>query len=589
MILQALLALAERDGIGDPDFETVGLRWLLPITGENSFGPPIPVSDDPDAEKPKPKAVRRPFTSPNEMNQGKTANFLCDTLERAVLFLGPDSSAARAAQHAHFKSLLSAASQSCPSEHASLEAVLRTLEDPEQMKRLHARLEAAKARPSDIAAFTVDGAGLLDRPALQQYWRDRRAASQAQAGLPSRVCFATGRVSPVLKTHEKIKGIPGANPVGANLVSFDKEAFCSFGLEQALNAAVSAAAEPKIRAALSTLVEKSRRQRLVLGDAVVVHWTRLPMELDPLDLLASADPEGVRALLESIRRGSPPQGNDANAYYAATLSGNGGRVVVRDWLETTVPRIERAVGAWFGDLEIATFSPPWRRREFGLPQILHSLDNPVLDKPFAAWPHGAAENLLRAALAGAAPSRALLAAALRREAVAQGRSDAAQPPTARLALIKLCLLRSPNRKEHHTVTASLEPESKDPAYLCGQLFAVLGRLQLLALGKVGAGITDRTYGGVSVRPATTLGPIFTKAPAYLKKANDRYPGSGTNKQKEIEALCVRLEARGGLPATLDLEEQGRFALGYYCQLAAYRARREEADLEAQAREIQENE
>ena len=82
-----------------------------------------------------------------------------------------------------------------------------------------------------------------------------------------------------------------------------------------------------------------------------------------------------------------------------------------------------------------------------------------------------------------------------------------------------------------------------------------------------------------------LGPLFTKVPAYHKKANDRFPGSGTNKQKEIERLCQRVEAQGGLPQTLGLEEQGRFALGYYCQLAEYRARREEAELEQKAEQI----
>lgn len=137
------------------------------------------------------------------------------------------------------------------------------------------------------------------------------------------------------------------------------------------------------------------------------------------------------------------------------------------------------------------------------------------------------------------------------------------------------------------MTEKLDAESKDRAYLCGQLFAVIGRLQLIALGKVGASIAERTYGGAATRPATTLGPLFTKLPAYLKKANDRFPGAGTNKQKEVEVLCKRIESLGGLPQTLGLEEQGRFALGYYCQLADYRAKREEAEIEEKAEQLTE--
>jgi len=137
------------------------------------------------------------------------------------------------------------------------------------------------------------------------------------------------------------------------------------------------------------------------------------------------------------------------------------------------------------------------------------------------------------------------------------------------------------------MTEKLDLGSKDIGYLCGQLFAVIGRSQLLALGKVGASIAGRTYGGVATRPATTLGPLFTKLPAYLKKANNRFPGAGTNKQKEIETLCQRMEVLGGLPKTLGLEEQGRFALGYYCQLAAYRAKKEEAEIEEKAEQLTE--
>ncbi len=135
------------------------------------------------------------------------------------------------------------------------------------------------------------------------------------------------------------------------------------------------------------------------------------------------------------------------------------------------------------------------------------------------------------------------------------------------------------------MTEKLDIQSKDRAYLCGQLFAVIGRLQLLALGKIGASLADRTYGGVATRPATTFGPVFTKLPAYLKKANARFPGSGTNKQKELEILCQRIEGLGGIPQILGLEDQGRFALGYYCQLAQYRTDRAEAEAAKKAEEL----
>ena len=403
------------------------------------------------------------------------------------------------------------------------------------------------------------------------------------------MCLVTGVLADCVSTANKIKGIGSQDTI---LISANEAAFCSFGLEKAENSAISTRAEGLVKAALDDLIAKRRAQRLVFNDTFCLHWTRKRIEFDPVDLLArdNLNPEEVARLIKSVEAGSQVTSFDANAYYAVSLSGNGARIVVRDWIESTVPEIRDHVAKWFLDIGIVEPGGVSVKREFSLGQLLWALANPKLEKPFEALPHGAAEELLRSALTCGPVSQNILMAALRRETVDRvsggdepGQRKSFQP--ARFALIKLCLLRSPDRKEHHTMSEKLDPNSKDVAYLCGQLFAVLGRLQLLALGKVGASIAERTYGGVATRPATTLGPLFTKVPAYLKKANDRFPGAGTNKQKEIENLCQRIEAQAGLPQTLGLEEQGRFALGYYCQLAEYRARREEAEIEEKAEQI----
>jgi CRISPR-associated protein Csd1 len=493
------------------------------------------------------------------------------------------------ASHDFFRSLLREAADACPEETTRVHAVLTFLGDSREIVSLHQQLAEAKAKPTDNATFAVDGTSLLDSKALKQFWRDRRRKVARSSGT-SRVCIATGKLADTLNTTEKIKGVPGGLATGTNLISFDKDSFCSFGLEQAQNAALSAPAEIKIRSALNVLIEKSRVQKLVFNDTIHLHWTRQPVEFDPLDPVVSGDPDAVEKLLKSAQQGRQVMGLDANAYYALSLSGNGARIVVRDWLESTVPEVEHHIARWFTELTIVEPGGTTCRRDFRLSQLLWAMANPKLEKPWEALPHGAAEQLLRCALMRTPIPRPILMTALRRETIDRisrdektGRNKPFMP--ARFALIKLCLTRSPNRKEHYTMTEKLDLGSKDIGYLCGQLFAVIGRLQLLALGKIGASIAERTYGGVATRPATTLGPVFTRLPAYLKKANDRFPGAGTNKQKEIEALCRRIEALSGLPRTLGLEEQGRFALGYYCQLAEYRAKREEADIEERAGQL----
>jgi len=78
MMLQAHIHYAEREKLGDADFEAVAVRWLIPLDRSGKLaGGPIPLVENPDDKKPRPKMLVRPFTSPNELNQGTKSHFLC--------------------------------------------------------------------------------------------------------------------------------------------------------------------------------------------------------------------------------------------------------------------------------------------------------------------------------------------------------------------------------------------------------------------------------------------------------------------------------------------------------------------------------
>jgi CRISPR-associated protein Csd1 len=577
MMLQALIAYAARDKLGDADFESVGVRWLIPLNRNGQLaGDPIPLAENPNDKKPRPKAMLRPFTSPNELNQGTKSHFLCDTLERATLFLdpkAPEKAEGRRTQHGYFQSLLEEAARAKPDEATRLNAVVKFLRDSAATVRLHAALTEAKAKPNDNATFAVEGVNMLDSSQLKTFWRERRQKQSAAAGERElRICIATGELSETLDTTEKIKGVPGGLATGTNLISFDKDSFCSYGLEQAQNAALSASAELNIRSALNILINKSRSQGLVFNDTVHLHWTRTPVEHDPFDLLTTADAEAISALLKSVKDGRRYVGLEANAYYAMSLSGNGARIVVRDWLESTVPEVAQHVAEWFEDLAIAEPVGSGVKRDFKFGALLYGMVRADLSEMSPVLP----TQLLHAALRGRGRPenpiplpQSALAAAVRRQQLDQ---DNKLNP-ARLALIKACLLRSPNSSNNNSqtkdtiMTECLNPESRDPAYLCGRLFAVFDRLQYLALGGVNAGVVERYYASASVTPALVMGRLFRNAQFHLAKADG---GVATNAAKDFEAITCALGDK--FPPTFDLEEQGRFALGYYHQKAEYRRR-----------------
>lgn len=111
----------------------------------------------------------------------------------------------------------------------------------------------------------------------------------------------------------------------------------------------------------------------------------------------------------------------------------------------------------------------------------------------------------------------------------------------------------------------LNPDHPDPAYHCGRLLAVLAKLQHAALGDVAAGVVQRFYPAASTSPGLTFGRLISNARNHIGKLK----GSSSDEyEQHIEEVMGQLG--DAIPRTLNLEEQGLFALGYYQQLASLR-------------------
>ncbi|MDE3027788.1 MAG: type I-C CRISPR-associated protein Cas8c/Csd1, partial [Paracoccaceae bacterium] len=79
---------------------------------------------------------------------------------------------------------------------------------------------------------------LHDHPAAQALW----ARVGAEGASDPQICLVTGNAAPVARLHPSLKGVWGAQSSGASLISFNLDAFTSYGHEQGDNAPVSEAA-----------------------------------------------------------------------------------------------------------------------------------------------------------------------------------------------------------------------------------------------------------------------------------------------------------------------------------------------------------
>jgi CRISPR-associated protein Csd1 len=98
--------------------------------------------------------------------------------------------------------------------------------------------------------FRLDG--------VQEYIHDSSAAralvTAAPDGEGDDLCLVTGARGTTARLHPSIKGVWGAQSSGASLVSFNLDAFTSYGKEQGANAPVSEAATARYGAALNRML-----------------------------------------------------------------------------------------------------------------------------------------------------------------------------------------------------------------------------------------------------------------------------------------------------------------------------------------------
>jgi CRISPR-associated protein Csd1 len=116
---------------------------------------------------------------------------------------------------------------------------------------------------------------LHERPAATDLWMQIADAWSAIEGKASgqAVCLITGDMGQIARTHPPIRGIrtPSGGKDADSIVSYNHDAFTSYGHEQGDNAPVSEAAAFKYTTALNTFLA-GRKNRTQIGDASTVFW-----------------------------------------------------------------------------------------------------------------------------------------------------------------------------------------------------------------------------------------------------------------------------------------------------------------------------
>ena len=572
----------QNDDFGNPKVPPYGfseekIGWILVLDKEGRLQDAVPnLTAD---KKPQPKLMSVP--RPEKRTSGIKPNFLWD---KTAYALGVEANKDKA--QAKIKPVM-------PSEK-TFEAFrqyhldLLQHEQDEGLQALYRFLQhwqpaqfadypCLSETPDANVVFALDKPSALIHKceAAQMLWAGRLKSDEAEQGL----CLISGEEAPIARLHPAIKGVFGGQSSGGSIISFNKESFASFGKEQGANAPVSEVSAFAYTTALNYLLRRENGHCLTIGDASTVFWaeaadseTAAAAEDFFADIMTPPDDEQqsqkVFDILEQIAKGRPlqeiaPDLSPDTRFYILGLAPNAARISIRFWLDTTFGQLAANLAQHWQDLALEP--RPWKT----VPSVWRLLlQTAVLGKSENISPVLAGE-MMRAVIGGTLYPMSLLA-----QLIARIRADG-DANGLRVAMIKAVLQRRFRKGLiHEEVSMSLNTESRNTAYLLGRLFAVLERIQYQALGELNAGIADRYYGSASAVPFSVFPRLLSGSKHHLSRLRKDKAGMAVNLDKDLGEIIAMLPET--FPRHLSIDEQGRFAIGYYQQKQSYFAKKDPA-------------
>lgn len=583
MILQALHDYYLRK-MRDPDparrLPASGLEEKeIPFVLELASGGRLVAISDTREQQGKKKVAKR-FQVPQGVKKtsGVAANLLWDTAEY-VLGLDTKGKPERVAeQTAAFLKRIEQLAQNA-ADDAGLTAAQQFLASTPlaQAEAFPQWTEIAESNPVLSLRLKDDADLICQRPLVIAAYSAVSNNPDPDAAGPTSVCLVTGETTEPERLHSAVKGVWGAQTSGANIVSFNLDAFRSFGKEQGANAPVSASAAFAYTTALNSLLAKGSTQRMQVGDASTVFWAQAEEDHDFEDAFSAMfasqdDPDAhtqqVKAVFSAIQSGRFDGAVGQRKFFVLGLAPNAARIAIRFWHAAPLSEVAERIKAWFDDLELvgAPHDPRY-------PTLFRLLTAIALQGKADNIPPNLGGDIMRAILGGGPFPMSWLNAAVQRNRAEQ------QVTYMRAAVIKACLNRATrlNQPSERAITTMLDLESTHVAYRLGRLFAALERIQETANPGLNSTIRERYFGAASSTPVTVFTTLLRLKNHHVAKLQNR--GQAVNFEKLIGEIMSGI---ADFPGHLTLPDQGRFALGYYHQRQAFYTKTESpaADVEA---------
>lgn len=378
-------------------------------------------------------------------------------------------------------------------------------------------------------------------------------------------CLVSGKNDTVIRLHDKValRGVTmGAQP----LISMnDQTSFRSYGKKPGEPPADigETTAFAYVTALNALLKDKDHRQ--FIGSDTLVYWAEKGGEVEEelfADMMDPPKGDEDKDLADTIARIT--KGDKAVDYkrerkfYLLCLSPNAARISVRFFYEGAFGDLIHNIGTHYDRLEIISDG----RTPFRFLPLWLILSETTVKKSTSDASPLLGGQLLYGILTGAVYPLTLYHAILARIRAGEAINQA------KAAVVKAVLIR--NFHEREVTTVALNEQSTNKPYVLGRLFSTLERLQEKANGS--STIRSRYFTSACANPSSVFPTLLKLSVHHAAKLDN-----AVFFEKLKGGLLSHLDDETPFPAALNLDDQGRFILGYYHQTQSFFTKKDKGE------------
>ncbi len=377
--------------------------------------------------------------------------------------------------------------------------------------------------------------------------------------------------------------------MGACIVSFNGDAFESYGKEQGYNANTSENSMFKYTSALNTLL-KSERNSMYLSGNTVVFWSDKVggIEDDVIGAFMKGDsPEmydenqsyshidynqrgtnEIRDIIKLIGNGvvvnvDDIKDNSVNMHILG-LSPSNSRIFIRFWFKNSLREFVKLSNRHFEDTKLVRKSRDDKSKveEVGV-KISYILKTITVSGKVENVPNTLINSLFKSILTGESYPMSIYNSVLIRIRSESG--DKLTLNHTRVSFIKGYLKRYYRlqglKDKEEEVTVALNLNSTNTGYNLGRVFAILEKIQSDSSSS-NSGIREKYLSVASSTPRSIFPILLNLSQHHISKINKTNNTNFNYYDKIIVQILLKVEE---FPSILSHDDQGMFMLGYYHQ------------------------